>query len=219
MFNCWERRCFTHIFCHKSNILGCTHCFWLFTLWFIDEGASFLHFFLKLKNIRSWRCFSSSKIRTQFSHTFCNIHNWPLHSFSQDYGLASRITYVVCVNFICEWRDLQFNGDRLFEKLFHGRFIYSKIFYRKSAERKSPKKYFSYFIFDDWPGILTQAFASKKPTHHILEHGDLQHYHDFQSNVAIFPSVVQEFTQPYSFGGRIKRIICHIRHELSVTIH
>lgn len=25
----------------------------------------------------------------------------------------------------------------------------------------------------------------------------LQHYHDFQSNVAIFPSVVQAYTQPY----------------------
>ena len=26
------------------------------------------------------------------------------------------------------------------------------------------------------------------------------------------------YTQPYSFGGRIKLIICQIRHELSVTI-
>ena len=31
--------------------------------------------------------------------------------------------------------------------------------------------------------------------------------------------VVQAYTQPYSFGGRIKLIICQIRHELSVTIH
>ena len=28
--------------------------------------------------------------------------------------------------------------------------------------------------------------------------------------------VVQAYTQPYSFGGRIKLIICQIRHELSV---
>ena len=35
----------------------------------------------------------------------------------------------------------------------------------------------------------------------------------------IFPSVVQAYTQPYSFGGRIKLIICQFRHELSVTIH
>ena len=29
----------------------------------------------------------------------------------------------------------------------------------------------------------------------------------------------EAYTQPYSFGGRIKLIICQIRHELSVTIH
>ena len=38
------------------------------------------------------------------------IHNWPLQPFSQDYGLASH-THVVCVNFILELRDLQFNVD------------------------------------------------------------------------------------------------------------
>ena len=58
---------------HFRNILGYAHCFWLFTLWFIHEDASFFHFFHKVTHIRSWRCFFSSKIRTQFSHTFCNI--------------------------------------------------------------------------------------------------------------------------------------------------
>ena len=40
-----------------------------------------------------------------------------------------------------------------------------------------------------------------------------------KSNVAIFPSVVQAYTQSYLFDRRIKLIICQIRHELSVTIH
>ena len=35
--------------------------------------ANFFHIFHKITNIRSWRCFSSFKIRTQFSHTFLNI--------------------------------------------------------------------------------------------------------------------------------------------------
>ena len=48
------------------------------------------------------------------------------------------------------------------------------LFTQKSAESKSPKKYFSYFILDDSPGIRTQAFASNKPTHYILDHGDFQ---------------------------------------------
>ena len=85
-----------------------------------------------------------------FGDIIHNIHNWPLQPFSQDYSLASHTTHVVCVNFIREWRDIQFNVDserQIFEKLFHGNFIYSQSFCQKSAVRKSPKKYFSYFIF------------------------------------------------------------------------
>ena len=40
---------------------------------------------------------------------------------SQDYGLASYITHVVCVTFMREWNDLQFNFDstrQIFAKLF-----------------------------------------------------------------------------------------------------
>ena len=59
------------------------------------------------------------------------IHNWPLQPFSQDYWLASYSTHVECVNFKREWRDLQFNvasERQIFEKLFHGSFIYSQSF-------------------------------------------------------------------------------------------
>ena len=47
-------------------------------------------------------------------HTY--IHNWPLQTFSQDYGLTSHTFHVVCVNIIREWRDLHFNV-KFFEKL------------------------------------------------------------------------------------------------------
>ena len=43
-----------------------------------------------------------------FVHTY--VHNWSLKPFSQYYGLASHTTHVLCVNFICEWWDIQFNG-------------------------------------------------------------------------------------------------------------
>ena len=59
------------------------------------------------------------------------------------------------------WRGLHFNVDserQIFEKLFHGSLFYSHNFCQKFAERKPPKKYFSYFIFHGWPGIRTQAF-------------------------------------------------------------
>ena len=35
----------------------------------------------------------------------------------------------------------------------------------------------------------------------------------------IFPAYKQAYTQPHSFGGRIKLIICQETHELSVIIH
>ena len=55
------------------------------------------------------------------------------------------------------------------EKIFHGSFIYSQSLCQKSAEMKTPEKYFSYLILDDWPGIRSQAFASNKPIHYILD--------------------------------------------------
>ena len=67
-------------------------------------------------------------------------------------------TYVECVNFIHKWRGLQFkvNSERqICLETFHGNFIYSKSFCQKSAERKTPKKYFLYFFFDVWPGART----------------------------------------------------------------
>ena len=73
MFNCWERQWidvdvrFMHICCHSSNILGCTHCFWLFTLWLIGEDASFFFSFFTQDNEHTevWRSISSSKICMQ----------------------------------------------------------------------------------------------------------------------------------------------------------
>lgn len=47
----------------------------------------------------------------------------------------------------------------------------------------------------------------------------LSHYHDFQSNIKIFPIVVQAYKQLYSFSGKIKLISCHIKYEPSITIH
>ena len=93
-------------------------------------------------------------------HTY--IHNWPLQPFSQDYGLASHSTHVVCVNFMREWRDLQFNVDserQIFEKLFHGNFIYSQSFCQKSAARKSAKKYFSYSVLMSGLGLESWLFV------------------------------------------------------------
>ena len=79
------------------------------------------------------------------------MHNWPLQFFSYDYGVASHTNYVVCLNFICEWRDVQFTVDserQIFEKLFHVANLFDiQRFCQKSGERKLQKKWFaSYFV-------------------------------------------------------------------------
>ena len=76
---------------------------------------------------------------------------------SQDYGLGSHTTHMVCVNFICEWRELQFNVAsewQIFEKLFRGRFIYCLSFWQKSAKRK-------YFVLMPGSGQVSPGSFSK----------------------------------------------------------
>ena len=70
--------------------------------------------------------------------------------------LVSHITYVVCVYFIHKWWDLQFKVDseqHISWKTFHCNFIYSQGFYQKSAEKKSSKKYFLYFVLMSGLGL------------------------------------------------------------------
>ena len=54
------------------------------------------------------------------------IHNWPLQSFSQDYGLTLHTTHLVCINFIHEWRDLQSNVDFWETFFMAGFYLYSE---------------------------------------------------------------------------------------------
>ena len=55
-------------------------------------------------------------------------------------------------------KSIQLN-DRIFEKLFHGRFISSQTFYQKSAEKKWKEEKFLYFHFDVWPGVELVPFV------------------------------------------------------------
>ena len=65
------------------------------------------------------------------------IHNWSLQSFSQDYDLASYPIHVVCVNFIHEWRNLQFNVHserQIFWEIFHDNFYLLSEFLPEAAK-------------------------------------------------------------------------------------
>ena len=65
-------------------------------------------------------------------------------------------------------------NDRFFEKLFLAIFIYSQSFCQKCAERKSPKKYFSYLFWCLAWGS-NPCFTSNKPTYNLLDYGDVTH--------------------------------------------
>ena len=77
---------------------------------------------------------------------------------------------------------------------------------------------FSRFALCQFLSLFSQDNEHMELTVLLIYAYILQHYLDFQTNVAIFPSVVQAYTHN-TFGGRIKLIICQIRHELSFIIY
>ena len=71
MFNCWELRRISFFLSQQQY----SRVYALFLAFhaLVYRWRCFIHFFHKITNIRGWRCISSSKIPTKFSHTFCNI--------------------------------------------------------------------------------------------------------------------------------------------------
>ena len=71
--------------------------------------------------------------------------------------LVSHTTYVVNVNFLHEWRDLNFKVDseqQIFWETFHGNFIYSEFLPDICWEEIAEEMLFV-FHFDVWPGTRT----------------------------------------------------------------
>ena len=74
--------------------------------------------------------------------------------------------HAVCVNFSGTYSLTSTPTQRqIFEKLYHGRFIYSQSFYQKSAEGKF------FFITSFWCLIwdTNPGFTSNKPTRNLLD--------------------------------------------------
>ena len=96
----------------------------------------------------------------QYIHTY--IHNWSLQIFSSDCNLVSCPTYDVSVYFTHEyWKLKSTLLTNNFWETFHGSFISCWSFCQKTAERKSPKKYFSHFI-------SLELDVNNRPTDHLL---------------------------------------------------
>ena len=71
-------------------------------------------------------------------------HNWSLQPFSQEYDLVFYITYVVYVNFIHEWQDLQFKVDSELRLTFSCQLYLLSDFLPEICGKEVAKKIFSY---------------------------------------------------------------------------
>ena len=63
-------------------------------------------------------------------------------------------------------------NDRFYLETFYGNFYFLSEFLPEICWEEIAEEIFFIIIFDDWPGIRTQAFASNKPTHYVLDHAD-----------------------------------------------
>ena len=75
--------------------------------------------------------------------------------------LVSHITYVVCVNFMHKWQDLQFKVDterQIFWETFHGNFYWLSEFLPEICWEEIAEEILFVFRFDVWPGTRTLAF-------------------------------------------------------------
>ena len=77
--------------------------------------------------------------------------------------LVSNTIYVVCVNFIHKWRNLQFKVDserQIFWETFHSNFIYSQEFLPEIRWEEIAEEILLVFCFDVRPGTFHCNFVS-----------------------------------------------------------
>ena len=87
--------------------------------------------------------------------------------------LVSHTTYVVGVNFIHKWLDLQFKANferQIFLRNFRWQFYLLSEFLPEICWEEIAAEILFVFCFDVWPD-----FTSNKPTHYPLHHGDFKH--------------------------------------------
>ena len=135
-------------------------------------GSFYIHAEIVSSSVKKYQCILNIFLVLSFCITNINDSLWLLeqqdwmyiHNIIGHYNpsvniidLVSHTTYVMCVNFIHKWRYLQFKVDserQIFWETFHGNF-----FWQKSADRISPKKYFSYFILMSGLGLEPWLFV------------------------------------------------------------
>ena len=86
--------------------------------------------------------------------------------------LVSHSTYVVCVNFIHKWRDLQFKVDfkrQIFWETFRDNFIFTFRVFARNLLRGNRRRNIMRILF--WWGS-NPGLSSNKPRYYLLDHCD-----------------------------------------------
>ena len=101
-------------------------------------------------------------------HTYIIDHYNPSVRISD---LVSYTTYVVCVNFIQEWRDLQFKVDskrQIFWETFLRQFLFTLRVFARNLLKGNHRKNTFRILF--WCLALgsNSGFLPNKPTHYLL---------------------------------------------------
>ena len=91
--------------------------------------------------------------------------------------LTSHTTYVVCVYFIHEWRDLQFQIDserQIFLRNFSWQFVFTLRVFARNLLRGHRRRNTFRILFWCLAWGSNPGFTSNKPTHFLLDHGNFK---------------------------------------------
>ena len=109
-----------------------------------------------------WQIISFISPPNEYGYVY--IHTYIVGHYNPSvriFDLVSHTTYVVCVNFIHKWRDLQFKVDserQIFLRNFPWQFYLLSVFLPEICWEEIAEEILFVFRFDVWPGTRTLAF-------------------------------------------------------------
>ena len=134
------------------------------------------------------------------------IHKWSLQHFNQDFDLASHTTYVVCINFRHEWRDLQFKVDskwQIFVQLFMV-ILFTLRVYAGNLPTGSRSRNIYLHNLQKWPlQPFSQDFDLASHTTHVVCLEFIQDWRDLHFNVNSYRQIFEKLFMAGLFTPRV----------------
>ena len=120
------------------------------------------------------------------------IYNWSFQPYSQDFNLFLHTPLLCALNFIHEWRHLQFKVGTFRVEAFHGNFIWRSEFLPEIWWKEVDEEIFFHISFNFrclmW--LLNRVFTSNNPIHNLLDH-----IYSFISNIQSFIYKMEQISE------------------------